>query len=99
MKHDSHCIICKAPATAPRGNWNAHLVTLCGKKSCRRLRKTQLQKERRKQLDLFQPAKLPSATRVKKMRTRFVTAIKQLATKAGAKKDARKRKFFGQDAH
>jgi len=48
-KFDSHCIICKRPATAPAGNFNAKKVTLCFRKKCRHQRKMELQKERRKQ--------------------------------------------------
>jgi hypothetical protein len=48
-KFDSHCIICKRPCFAPKGNWNAKKVTLCASPKCFRQRKTELQKERRKQ--------------------------------------------------
>jgi hypothetical protein len=48
-KFDSHCIICKRPCFAPKGNYNAKSVTLCPSKKCRTQRQTELQKERRKQ--------------------------------------------------
>lgn len=59
---DSHCVVCKCPAAAPRGNFNAKRVTLCLSPECRRQRKSELQRERRRQLVLpLDPAKLLSA--------------------------------------
>jgi hypothetical protein len=48
-KFDSHCIICKRPCFAPKGNYNAKSVTLCPSKECRTQRRTELQKKRREQ--------------------------------------------------
>lgn len=55
-KFNSNCCVCKKPAMAPKGNFNAQRVTLCKRAKCRRLRKTKLQKERRRQkeLELFE---------------------------------------------
>ena len=47
--YDSHCIVCKKPAHSPKGNFNAQRVTLCERKKCIRQRRTELQRERRKQ--------------------------------------------------
>jgi hypothetical protein len=49
---NSHCIICKQPCYAPKGNWNINLVSLCKKAKCRRQRKTELQREARRQREL-----------------------------------------------
>jgi hypothetical protein len=52
MKHEtnnSHCVVCKKPCCAPRGNWNANSVSLCKSKKCRTQRRTELQRKRRKQ--------------------------------------------------
>jgi len=49
-KYDRHCCVCAAPCAAPRGNFNAKKVSLCGKKKCRLQRRSELQRERRKQI-------------------------------------------------
>lgn len=48
-KFDSHCVECGKPCMAPRGNFNASRVSLCKSPRCRRMRKTKLQKDRRRQ--------------------------------------------------
>jgi predicted nucleic acid-binding Zn ribbon protein len=50
--YNSHCIVCKKPAMAPKGNFNANRATLCLSAKCRRRRKTQLQQVRRMQREL-----------------------------------------------
>ncbi len=52
-KFNSHCVVCKKPCVAPRGNWNAQLASLCPSKKCRHKRKIELQKERRRQREMF----------------------------------------------
>jgi hypothetical protein len=54
---DSQCIVCKQPCYAPKGNWNINLVTLCKKAKCRRQRKTELQREARRQREFEQVVK------------------------------------------
>ena len=49
VKFNSHCEVCKKPAMAPEGNFNAKKITLCRNPKCHRRRKTELQKERRRQ--------------------------------------------------
>lgn len=61
---DSFCCVCKEPANAPRGNFNAKRVTLCKKKRCRRQRKSELQREQRRQKNL------PGLLEKKKARSR-----------------------------
>jgi hypothetical protein len=51
-KPDSFCVVCGKPAVAPRGNWNKKRVTLCASADCRRIRKTALRRESRRQLSL-----------------------------------------------
>jgi hypothetical protein len=51
-KYNSHCVVCKNPCRAPRSNFHANSVSLCKKAKCRRIRKTQLQKERRRQVEM-----------------------------------------------
>lgn len=82
---DSHCVECKQPCFAPRGNFNAHRVSLCKSKVCRRARKTALQREARKQLDL-----VLSETRRRR------TAKRAAAKSATLTKAEKKRKFFSQ---
>lgn len=53
QKFDSHCVVCKRPAFAPKGNFNATKVTLCDRPKCIRQRRAELQRERRKQRELF----------------------------------------------
>jgi hypothetical protein len=48
-KFDSHCIICKRPCFAPKGNFNVKKVTLCWRKKCQHQRKIELQRARRQQ--------------------------------------------------
>ena len=43
------CCECGKPTQPPSGNWNAQRVVLCDSKKCRRLRKSALQRERRRQ--------------------------------------------------
>lgn len=62
MKHNSHCIICKKPATAPRGNFNAKKPTLCRSVKCRHTRKMELQRDRRRQKELFDKSELQALT-------------------------------------
>ena len=62
MKYDSHCIVCKRPAMAPKGNLNAKRVTLCQRKECRHKRKIELQRERRRQKELFDKSELQALT-------------------------------------
>jgi hypothetical protein len=50
--YDSHCVVCQKPCRAPRSNFHAKSVSLCKKAKCRRIRKTQLQKERRRQTEM-----------------------------------------------
>ena len=56
-KYNSHCEVCKRPCVAPRGNFNAQRISLCQRPECRRRRKTELQKERRRQQELFAPVR------------------------------------------
>ena len=51
-KYDSHCIVCKTPCFAPKGNFNAKRVTICGKKKCRNKRRAECQRNRRSQMVL-----------------------------------------------
>jgi hypothetical protein len=69
MKKNTFCCECGGPCKAPRGNWNARRVALCQKITCRRKRKTALQKERRKQGELFRVASAgaPSGLRPKRV--------------------------------
>jgi hypothetical protein len=62
MKHNSHCIVCKQPATAPRGNYNAKKPTLCFRKKCRHTRKIELQRARRAQKELFDKSVIQALT-------------------------------------
>lgn len=71
MKFDSHCIVCKKPAFAPRGDWNRNTVTLCKSKKCHRKRKSELQKERRRQKELFKAEKNPAKKKDSKRKTKF----------------------------
>lgn len=84
-KFDSHCVECKKPCMAPRGNFNANRVSLCKSPKCRRSRKSALQREARKQKELLLPA-MPTPT-VRGCKVRKPSK----ATKA-----ERKRKFFSQ---
>jgi hypothetical protein len=54
---NSHCAICKEPCHAPKGNWNINRVSLCHRTKCRRQRKTELQREARRQRELFADVK------------------------------------------
>ncbi len=55
--YDSHCVVCKKPCRAPRGNFHANSVSICKRKKCQITRKTELQKERRRQRILFPKVK------------------------------------------
>lgn len=54
------CCECGKPTRAPKGNWNARKVVLCKSQTCRRKRKTALQKERRRQKELDSLKKMPA---------------------------------------
>jgi hypothetical protein len=94
-KYNSHCIICKKPAHAPKGNFNARAVTLCKSKKCVRQRRTELQRERRKQklLELtFEPIKAKEQVKL----TRSGKKSKHDSMpKSPSARAARKRAFFG----
>lgn len=62
-KFNARCSECGRPCKAPTGNWNARTVVICRLKKCKRARKTALQRERRKQKELFP---LEARKRVKK---------------------------------
>lgn len=85
QQFDSHCIECKRPCKAPRGNFNAQRVSLCKRKKCRRDRKTALQREARKQLDLV-------LSETRKRRTEKRKAVKSSSLTKGQ----RKARFYGQ---
>lgn len=53
MKFNAVCSECGRKCMAPKGNWNAKRVVICKLQKCRRARKTALQKQRRKQKELF----------------------------------------------
>lgn len=72
MKYDSHCIECGKPCMAPRGNLNANRVSLCKSKKCRRIRKTILQRERRRQKELFAEVSKPSRPQNRKRKVMTV---------------------------
>jgi hypothetical protein len=95
-KYDSHCIVCKKPCFAPRGNFNTQRVSLCKDKKCRRQRKTELQREARKQKDLFpvnldKDQGLPTA----KFKTPKVRSHRVRKNSRAARAE-RKRKFYSQ---
>lgn len=84
-KHNARCSECGRACPAPRGNWNLRKAVLCHLKKCHRARKTALQRERRKQKDLFPAERLTGIT----------AAQRDLFKEAQAKAN-RKAKFFGQ---
>lgn len=96
MKYDSHCCVCKKPCMAPRGNFNVNRVSLCTDKVCRRTRKTELQREARKQkelplVNLDKDQGLPTG----KLKTPKVRSHRVRKNSKAARAE-RKRKFFSQ---
>jgi len=49
---DTCCVVCKKPCASPKGNFNANRVAICKREKCVLKRRTELQRERRKQMQL-----------------------------------------------